>query len=217
MHNPIPDIQIQRKLSAKRLKLRVYADKICLTAPIFCSQRSIQAFIQQSQAWLLNTWQKQQQVEFTRPNQLQLFNLKQPINIIYQAQKQAFYLQDQQLFVDESQAQAALKAFIFSYAKQHLPLFLQQVSTEINLPYQKISIRQAKTRWGSCSSTQNIMLNSALVLCVPPLVRYVCIHELAHTVHMNHSAAFWQLVAQFDPNHLQHRQGLKQHQIHVLY
>jgi predicted metal-dependent hydrolase len=217
MIKALPEIQIQAKRSAKRLKLRVYADKICLTTPFFCSQRSIQTFIQQSQVWLLETWQKQQQVEITRPHQLQLFNLEQPITITYQAQKQAFYVQDQQLFIDESQVQVALKAFIFSYAKQHLPLFLQHISTEINLPYQNCNIRQAKTRWGSCSSTQNIMLNSALVLCKLELVRYVCVHELVHTVHMNHSSAFWQLVAQFDSHHLQHRQSLKQQQLYGLY
>lgn len=217
MTHSLPEIQIQPKLSAKRFRLRVYPDKICLTVPFFARKQHIQAFLAQSQAWLIEAWQKQHVSPFIPPQQLQLFNLEQPIHIIYQAQKQAFYLQDQQLFIDESQVQAALKAFIFSYAKQHLPLFLQQVSTEINLPYQKITIRQAKTRWGSCSSTKNIILSSALVLCEQHLVRYVCIHELAHTLHMNHSADFWQVVAQFDPDHLQHRQRLKQQQIHVLY
>lgn len=217
MNNALPDIQIQPKLSAKRFRLKVYPDKICLTVPILARKQHIQAFLAQSQAWLIEAWQKQHVSPFIALQQLQLFNLEQPIQIIYQSQKQAFIFDHPQLFLDAAQPQVALKAFIFSYAKQHLPLFLQHISTEIHLPYQRCSIRQAKTRWGSCSSTKNIMLNSALVLCEQQLVRYVCIHELAHTVHMNHSRDFWQLVAQFDPHHLQHRQCLKQQQIHVLY
>lgn len=217
MTHSLPEIQIQPKLSAKRFRLRVYPDKICLTVPFFARKQHIQAFLAQSQAWLIEAWQKQHVSPFIPPQQLQLFNLEQPIKIIYQSQKQAFIFDHPQLFLDATQPQAALKAFVFSYAKQHLPRFLEKISQETALAYQSCSVRQAKTRWGSCSSTKNIMLSSALVLCEQHLVRYVCIHELAHTLHMNHSADFWQLVAQFDPDHLQHRQRLKQQQIHVLY
>lgn len=212
----LPDIQIQRKLNAKRLKLRVYPDKIFLTVPMLARKRHIQDFLAQSQAWLIQTWQKQQSSGFIAPAQIQLFNLHHPIHIVYQHQKQAFIFDEQQLFIDETQPQAALKAFIFSYAKQHLPIFLAQISQETALNYQSCSIRQAKTRWGSCSAQQNIMLSSALVLCEQHLVRYVCIHELAHTLHMNHSHDFWRVVAEFDPHYLTHRQALKQ-QLHALY
>ena len=214
MTHSLPEIQIQRKLSAKRLKLRIYPDKICLTVPILARKRHIQAFLAQSQVWLIETWHKQQVSAFIPPKQIQLFNLQQPIKITYQSQKQTFIFDQQQLFVDETQPQAALKAFIFSYAKQHLPVFLAQISQEIALDYQSCSIRQAKTRWGSCSAQQNIMLSSALVLCEQHLVRYVCIHELAHTVYMNHSADFWGLVAQLEPNYQHHRQQLKQHNLY---
>lgn len=75
---------------------------------------------------------------------------------------------------------------------------------------QACNIRQPQTRWRSCLSKQNIMMNSGLFLCQLELVRYVYIHELVHTVHMNHSRDFWQLVARFDPHNQQHRQALKQ-------
>ena len=119
--------------------------------------------------------------------------------------------------MDQTQSQQALSAFLLSYAKQHLPLYLAKISQELGLSYHSCKIRQAKTRWGSCSATQNIMLSSALVVCQPELVRYVCIHELAHTVHMNHSRDFWQLVARLDPHYQQHRQALKQQVLHALY
>ena len=87
----VPPIQIQPKLSAKRLKLRVYPDKICLTAPIFASQSQIQAFIQQSEAWLLETWRRQQAQVSLPVQQLQLFNLVQPIKLFINSKTLPLY------------------------------------------------------------------------------------------------------------------------------
>lgn len=149
------------------------------------------------------------------PSCIRLFNQPQAIAIVYQVQAKLFIFKDQQLYVDQTQPQAVLKAFSFAYAKQHLPQFLHSISQDIGLNYQNCSIRQAKSRWGSCSSVQNIMLSSALVFCEARLVRYVCIHELCHTRYMHHGAQFWQLVEQFDPYYQLHRQQLKQQQPYV--
>lgn len=211
----LPDIHIRRSARAKRLTLRVYPDKIALSAPIQCTQKHIQAFIASSQIWLKQAWQKQQHLQTQLPSCIRLFNQPQAIAIVYQAQAKLFIFKDQQLYVDQAQPQAALKAFSFAYAKQHLPQFLHSISQEIGLSYQNCTIRQAKSRWGSCSSVQNIMLSSALVCCEARLVRYVCIHELCHTRYMHHGAQFWQLVEQFDPHYQLHRQQLKQQQPYV--
>ncbi len=77
------------------------------------------------------------------------------------------------------------------------------------MSYAECAIRRPKTRWGSCSSQHNIMLHAGLVLMPAQITRYVCIHELAHTKHFDHSPAFWAEVAKFDPNYMQHRRQLK--------
>lgn len=211
----LPDIHIRRSARAKRLTLRVNSEQICLSAPMACTQKQIQAFIASSQIWLKQAWQKQQHLQTQLPSCIRLFNQPQAIAIVYQVQAKLFIFKDQQLYVDQTQPQAVLKAFSFAYAKQHLPQFLHSISQDIGLNYQNCSIRQAKSRWGSCSSVQNIMLSSALVCCEARLVRYVCIHELCHTRYMHHGAQFWQLVEQFDPYYQLHRQQLKQQQPYV--
>lgn len=200
----LPEIQITRNIRSTRLRLRVEPTRIRLTAPIFCTKRQIQNFIDQSETWLINTWQAQQnkivEIDRTLPIEIQLFNLSQPICIEYLTQKNNFVFDAENLIlkVSDRTPEKYLKAFVVEYAKEHLPMYLNEVSREIGLKYTECSIRQPKTRWGSCSAQQKIMLNSALVLYPTAVVRYVCVHELAHTVHFNHSAQFWQLVQKHD-------------------
>jgi len=77
--------------------------------------------------------------------------------------------------------------------------------------YHRLTIRAQKTRWGSCSSKKNINLNCKLLFMPKEVVEYVMIHELCHTVEMNHSSAFWALVEDCDPKYHENK-----HQLRVL-
>ena len=101
---------------------------------------------------------------------------------------------------DVGLCQVALRKWIAHKATQVLVPWLQEISQEEGLAFRKTTIRGQKTRWGSCSSRGTISLNYKL-LCLPrPLVRYVLVHELCHTRHMNHSPAFWALVQRKEPD-----------------
>ena len=209
----LPEIQIKRHVRATRLKLRVEPHQICLTVPVFCTHQQIQAFIDQSSAWMIETWQKQQVnvQEKALPKTLKLFNIEAEIQIVYQKQKSSFQWDStlKTVFINEKQPEQYLKSFVIAYAKVYLPEYLLQVSHHVGLSYGKCNIRQAKTRWGSCSMRKDIMLNSALVLFPLESVRYVCIHELAHTQHFDHSPHFWAEVKKHDRLYLEHRKNLK--------
>lgn len=211
----LPEIEITRKLRATRLRLRVEPTQIKLTVPQFCSQRQVQDFLKQSEQWMIETWQKQQeksgQIDKTFPTELKLFNLKKPLQVVYQTQKNSFILdqQNHQLFVSDRQPESYLKAFTIAYAKTHLPPYLQKLSIETGLKFNQCAVRQPKTRWGSCSAKHDIMLNSGLVLFPHEIARYVAVHELAHTKHFDHSARFWAEVEKYDVNFQQHRKILK--------
>ena len=83
-------------------------------------------------------------------------------------------------------------------AKTHLAKQLDLVSEQIALPYAKITVRDQQTRWGSCTRDKNISLNYRILFLPEHLARHIMIHELCHTVHLNHSDHFWKLVAKFD-------------------
>lgn len=214
----LPEIKVVRHGRAKRLKLTVRSHEIRLTAPSCCSQYEIDQFILKSQQWLYGSWEKAQKngaLKQDLPHYLNLFNKKNPIKIQYLEQAELFNFasDDSNLKINQQQAEQALSAFILAYAKQYLPEYLAQVSHELGFSYQKCQIRWVKTRWGSCSIQHNIMLNALAVLCESDLVRYLCIHELAHTRHFNHSHEFWSEVEQYDSDYKKHRQQLKQFQM----
>lgn len=86
-------------------------------------------------------------------------------------------------------------------SKKRLPGRVLELSRQFNFYPAKISIRKASTRWGSCSSKNNISLNSKLIMFNEKIIDYVIIHELCHTLHHNHSSKFWDLVSQIMPDY----------------
>ncbi len=79
-------------------------------------------------------------------------------------------------------------------AKERLPRILAEVSERTGLKYRRVTVRKTHSRWGSCTREGNISLSLYLAALPDELVEYVCIHELCHTVHPNHSSEFHALV-----------------------
>ena len=102
-----------------------------------------------------------------------------------------------------STCQAVLRQWLAHRAHRELAPWLRQLGFELDLPCRRISVRGQKTRWASCSSQKDISLNYKLLFLPRPLVHYVLVHELCHTIHMNHSDQFWALVAEKLPDYKQ--------------
>lgn len=101
---------------------------------------------------------------------------------------------------DESAARRALGIWLGRRARQHLSPWLARLGEEFDLRYRRVAVRCQKTRWGSCSSSGQISLNRNLLFLRPELVRYLLLHELCHTVHMNHSRRYWALLERLQPD-----------------
>ena len=85
-------------------------------------------------------------------------------------------------------------------AKVYLPKRLKELAVKHGFKYENVSIKNASTRWGSCSSVNNINLNLHLMRVPEYLIDYVLLHELAHTVVKNHGEKFWLLLEHCYPN-----------------
>ncbi len=103
-----------------------------------------------------------------------------------------------------------LRRWIRLRAQDCLPPLLRELSDRTGLVFNRVSIRSQKTRWGSCSARGNISLNDQLLFLPRASVEYLMIHELCHLRHLNHSRAYWRLVAQHCPDYAQHEERLSQ-------
>jgi predicted metal-dependent hydrolase len=84
--------------------------------------------------------------------------------------------------------------FLKKEAKNILPDQVKTLAAQYGFKYTGVKIQSSKTRWGSCSRTQNINLSFYLMLLPPHLADYVILHELCHTLEMNHGERFWKLM-----------------------
>lgn len=100
--------------------------------------------------------------------------------------------------VQERAGKAAVRA-LKREAERLLPPRLSSLAAKHGRQYGSVSIKQLKRRWGSCDSHQNIALNLFLMELPWEYIDYVLLHELAHTVHMNHGEAFWRELKKMQP------------------
>ena len=105
----------------------------------------------------------------------------------------------------------SLKKWYLSAAQSTLLERLTYWAGQIGVQPQRLSLRDQKTRWGSCSSRGGISLNWRLIMAPPPVIDYLVIHELCHLRQPNHSPAYWREVARWCPDFRLHRQWLRQH------
>lgn len=86
---------------------------------------------------------------------------------------------------------------------------VRHFNTHYSLRYRKVFVRNQKSRWGSCSLAGNLSFNYRLIFLPPELADYILVHELCHLREMNHSRAFWSLVAEAIPDHVARRKELR--------
>ncbi|WP_373035356.1 M48 family metallopeptidase [Sulfurimonas sp.] len=102
-----------------------------------------------------------------------------------------------------------------TYALSYLTSRVKHYSDIMNLDYEDIKLKKMRGRWGSCSSTRVITLNTQLMKLKKEQIDYVVVHELAHLVHMNHSKSFHSLVERYFPDSQKIRKELKNTQMPI--
>lgn len=103
---------------------------------------------------------------------------------------------------DYAQNKTAALVFIEEKLKQHNQFY--------QFSYKKISIRNQKTRWGSCSQEGTLNFNYKIILLPEKLADYIIVHELCHLKELNHSSRFWNLVGKIVPNYREIRRKLRE-------
>lgn len=216
---------IRESHRAKYVSLRMSANgKLEVVVPPGFNRGQIPEIVAQKRGWIEKARQKLASrtahlcSETTYPDAVDLIAVSQRWHIEYrsgQGPTQLHIYSNQRLVVTGQiqpwgVVQPLLQRWVVRHARLHLLPWLAKLSQSLALPYSRAAVRSPRTRWGSCSSQQAISLNSKLIFLPSDLVHYVLVHELCHTVHFDHSPAFWSLVERFEPNYQTLRDRLKQ-------
>ncbi len=103
----------------------------------------------------------------------------------------------------------AFEDYTLRLAKTYIPKRVREIAHLHNFKYGNVRVRKLSSRWGSCSSKNNLSFNSALLKYSKEAIDYVIIHELCHTIERNHSKNFWALVESIMPDYKQVKKELK--------
>lgn len=115
------------------------------------------------------------------------------------------------LSLEEAATAASLDKKLQKEARKHIPLRVAYFCQYTGGIYTSVSIRNQKTRWGSCSSRGTLSFNYRLMLAPAEVLDYVIVHELCHLTHMNHSKDFWSMVERIMPDFRFSKKWLKEH------
>lgn len=219
-----PQVTIKKHPRARHVKIKATLKQgIELVVPNRFNQKEIPFILEQNRLWIEKQLKKlQAQAAIVKPDEL-------PVEIIFAAINQTWRVsyiaaaektiklitrphQEIVLFGDIDN-KALCKKLLVMWAKyqarKYLPQQLKLISAQTKLAFTKVTIRNQTSRWGSCSATKSINLNYKLIFLPPAFVQHILLHELCHTVHLNHSAKFWQLVAMHDANWEEHRRLIR--------
>lgn len=116
-------------------------------------------------------------------------------------------------YASADEVRAALENWYQEKASQWIMQRVNLYKEKIGVDFRRVSFRSPKTRWGSCSSEKNLMINWKLIMAPMEIIDYVVCHELCHLLEMNHSQDFWALVAKQIPDWKQRRNWLRENGI----
>ncbi len=214
-------IQIDELIRTRRRTISIIVDKdakIIVRAPLNVPEQDIFDFINTKKGWIK---QKQNEIiaqKLKRKNKMYISGEKflfmgKHYPLTYSKDlKKSIDFDGEKFIINAKNKQKAGELFVKWYKHTARIIFhekLEVFSRETGLQYNSLKINSAKSRWGSCSSKKNLNFSYRLIMTPEFVIDYVLLHELAHTVEMNHSKKFWEIVESIYPDYLKAEQWLK--------
>lgn len=229
------EYQLIRSARRKTLGLQVKQGRVIVRAPYYLTNKQIVHFINEKSTWLQAKidLQKQQPEPkpraFTQGTLLWIKGEQKTLTIGYQAKAEILNLPDEfrvmlpigsrfendqlsSIKIYQQRVKKQLEKWFKAEATSYLSTRLTELSEQTQLTPKSFKIRQYKARWGSCNNRGELSFNYLLMMAPLWVVDYVIVHELCHLTHLNHSKAFWQLVAQHSLHYQRAQDWLKNHQ-----
>jgi predicted metal-dependent hydrolase len=119
--------------------------------------------------------------------------------------------------VDQSSVKTVLRNFYRSRARDYFTDRLDHYAEQMGVGYEKLELRNQRTRWGSCSTGGTISLNWRLIMAPPDVIDYLVVHELAHLTQQHHRSEFWRLVKTQVPDYKRKAEWLEKNSTKLIF
>jgi predicted metal-dependent hydrolase len=203
---PAPGVDFVRVRRARKYILRVRPDgSLRVTIPRGGSRREAEAFVERQRAWVaaerLRVAERHAPVEWREGDAIRLHGEPVPIRVQETGRSSVLIVGDQRVRIPVGTVdlRPAAELALRRIAVRELIPRLESLAAEHSLTVARITIRNQRSRWGSCSRRGVIALNFRLVQMPPAVCDYVLLHELMHLRQQNHSRRYWRLVAEVCP------------------
>jgi len=212
IHLPGPPpvaVQVRRSTRAKRLALKVSRldGSVTLTLPPRASMRVAMGFLNERAGWLHKALAGLEGPVLVRPGtQVPIEGVMRQVTA---APVRHAQIDGDALLVPQERPVAALTAFLKLRARDRLAERVAVHARALRRNPGKLTLRDTRSRWGSCTPAGDLMFSWRLVMAPPAILDYVAAHEVAHLAQMNHSPAFWAVVNRLYPDHASARRWLK--------
>ena len=200
-------IVVRKNLRAKHYSLRTVEGKIIATIPRKGTESELHSFIDSKRKRLLEMIAASRKRLLVLNEDSQMKTLTFTLHV-FRTQRTNIYISlkegilhiacPEDIDFNSELIQQKLRAIVSKVMKieaiRIMPERLEKLAFRHGFQYAGVTVRETITRWGSCSSKKRINLSSSLMLLPDHLIDYVLLHELCHTVEMNHSKRFWSLM-----------------------
>lgn len=119
--------------------------------------------------------------------------------------------------VESKGLKKTLREFYRTEAREVISERVSRYADEIGVEFESVTVRNQRTRWGSCSAKRNLNFNWRLVMAPIEVMDYVVVHELVHLREKNHTNKFWRIVRRFDEQYKQHAKWLEEHSSRLIF
>ncbi|MEL0649042.1 SprT family zinc-dependent metalloprotease [Pseudoalteromonas agarivorans] len=217
------EYQLKKSSKRKTVAIKVHDKKVTVYAPHFVSNKHIDEWLFDKQAWVSAQLAKQLNITDRRQNplkdkQILIFNSAVNLSFKQGVKSEVINSNDSLLITHSSRVKNTLQKYqqlleeylkeqLTAYIEMRLAYFCQQMDEELPT---SLKIAIYKRKWGSCNSKRELTFNLHLIGAPYHAIDYVIVHELAHLRHLNHSTAFWQHVERFFPDYKASSTWLKQ-------
>ncbi|WP_425072087.1 M48 family metallopeptidase [Sagittula sp. S175] len=211
--NPEIAVTLRRSARARRLSLRISQldGRVTLTLPKSVPEKEGMAFLRSKESWLRRHLTAQ-----GAPVDVGLgarIPIEGDLYEVVAGQGRSVRITDGQVHVpgDPDRVASRLAGFLKTLARDRLATASDRYAARLGKPYTRLTLRDPRSRWGSCTSDGGLMYSWRLVLGHPAVLDYVAAHEVAHLRHMNHSQHFWDEVERLYGDWRSPRKWLKDH------